>query len=89
MLATWKAGAAFICIDPAYPADRVHYMLNVWRVKEGGGGGVYTDHHLHHLFSLQDARAFTLLTQSKFDFLTKTGVAVINVDTYEEAFFAI
>ena len=29
MLSVWKAGAAFICIDPAYPTERVQYMLKV------------------------------------------------------------
>jgi amino acid adenylation domain-containing protein len=27
MLATWKAGAAYVPVDPAYPADRRAYML--------------------------------------------------------------
>ncbi len=27
MLAIWKAGCAYLPLDPAYPADRIHYML--------------------------------------------------------------
>ena len=28
LLATWKAGAAYVPLDPAYPADRLAFMVD-------------------------------------------------------------
>jgi amino acid adenylation domain-containing protein len=41
VLAVWKAGAAYLPIDPAQPADRISYLLNDARVRH-----VITEHFL-------------------------------------------
>jgi amino acid adenylation domain-containing protein len=33
LLAAWKAGAAYVPLDPAYPSERLHYMLTDARVR--------------------------------------------------------
>lgn len=33
LLATWKAGAAYVPLDPAYPVDRLRYMAEAARLK--------------------------------------------------------
>ncbi len=41
LLAVWKAGAAYLPVDPAYPAERIAFMLADARaaVLVGTGGG--------------------------------------------------
>ncbi|WP_066949699.1 non-ribosomal peptide synthetase [Microtetraspora fusca] len=41
LLGVWKAGAGYVPVDPAYPADRVAYMLG-----DSGAGLVLTQKHL-------------------------------------------
>jgi tyrocidine synthetase III len=38
ILAVWKAGAAYVPLDPSYPIDRLHYML------EDAGAGLLLTH---------------------------------------------
>ena len=38
MLAVWKAGAAYLPLDPDYPAERVGYMLTASRASVLIGG---------------------------------------------------
>jgi amino acid adenylation domain-containing protein len=46
LLATLKAGAAYVPLDPAYPAKRLHFML-----KDSGSTVLLTPDHLKPLFA--------------------------------------
>jgi amino acid adenylation domain-containing protein/non-ribosomal peptide synthase protein (TIGR01720 family) len=48
ILAAWKAGAAYVPIDPAYPAERIHYILD-----DTKAGVIVTTSSLRHLMPVQ------------------------------------
>ncbi|MFI5618575.1 amino acid adenylation domain-containing protein [Streptomyces sp. NPDC051567] len=50
LLAILKAGAAYLPLDPAYPADRLAYMI-----KDAGVRLLVTQRHLHHQLPETDA----------------------------------
>jgi len=55
ILAALKAGAAYVPLDPAYPAERLHFML-----KDSGSTVLLTQSHLRPLFAGLDKNLLLL-----------------------------
>ncbi|HLM68365.1 MAG TPA: condensation domain-containing protein, partial [Longimicrobium sp.] len=67
MLAVWKAGAAYVPVDPAYPADRRAYML-----ADSGAAVVLTDSASAEGIPATDARVVVV---DRLDLAAEAGTA--------------
>ncbi len=72
LLGIWKAGAAYVPLDPSYPQDRLSFM-----VQDAGVEVLLTEKRCHHLFS--EARTKTVCLDSDWPLIA--GEEKSNLDS--------